>query len=1622
MDTDAQKVDVVAGGALAALRRNYVVVGKAHIVGWKAWLAIGIITGIAFGIVLVANRSGETDMSRAAGAPTPRQLISGVFRGPGGLEEFIHPQAVPGDAETVLASIQTNPLQFLTEEQKLSLSLKMKRYAVIPKRPLSSVESLKLEKKIVAIGGSGVKKAKNLRGAISFQAKSGTDIAKLWMDPAVEEIIEDRLVFLRANAVADGANQAVAGPITGILESEASLPEESVSKKKVIIGIVDTGVDVKALPFSIAGAKNYSLGSEVTRYNTFFQAWRNKHTFPIQIPATGDWLNVTIYFPAVFGILPSPSDLDLTVRDESGAIVGSSATQGSVPQSERVEIKIPKKSRGKTWTAIITVKNGTPRLAYQYFDIAKASAPWPAFTPTVEAGRYPQRLDVVLDAGEVPAQPKGALPSYNGKWKKGSFTLLGKKYGLIMSDANPEAVCGKYVYDDKMGNKTVQKLKMFVGYDAVSIDTTGDGDYSDQVGATKCYDNGQGYQYPIAPSVFLGNTTYYLDGNYSSFYVTKGIFDGKEFNDRINYLSSLNASVASFSTWDTASDAYGPRDSTEDFLAHGTHVAGIAHSIAPNASIYSSKVFGSGFGFAYCASAIGENGSVLCAQGVGAYESSIIDGIDGAIQNGARVINLSLGGWYDPAENACDDFLLSRYVRDVMLQKNITVVVAAGNDGSWSPMGWPACVPEVIAVGAVGTSKPYAVTEYSSRGPTAEGVEKPDLVAVGGDDPMWEDADGDHIAMQFPGGVEGPESSRAWAYFGVTNQAGNSRIKLAGTSMAAPQVSGAAARLLQINPKLTPQQIKLILTSTATDLGVPKTEQGAGLLNLKKALKLAKTPPKPNAVPVITVISPNGGETWTKGQQVVMRWKTENIPSSSLLSLALRHTDKAGIDTDYALIETANDGSESISVPTNVPNDTYRLVVKTALGGAVVHDESDATFSIMENQMTLAASLGEKPAPHDVVIGTKREVFANVLLWANKEAPEEIRLISAQFNLETDVGRANPINCGLFDGPNALMTGPYEVNPTSDGSYIFTLETPVTVSNDGGIKTLSLMCDSSADALDGDTVEWRVSGKNEFQAVSARGGAKVEVVVKDSPDDQNKVTMRSADSKTAINVIADVSLRNAVPGTANQLLGGFTTHTTAEDVMVKGLTLRFGVTGIAGLSNLTSIEVRDMGGTVIAGPKDITEGSEFANLAFTDLVVFPKGTKSYQIYGNIGQGFSAGQQITTLTIPSTWTGVVGAVTGTTVVPEPAGAITLGTVSVGVPTLTVALDSASPSKRLALAGTIGVVFSGLRLHAAREAITLQQIALELKSESGEPKSSDVIKTTLWDGSVKVGEAVFSPGTTARVVLSAPVTIPDDGDKILTIRADLAKIGTGSPGRPGEHLAIDYDGEDELGTYGIGVQSGERINTSTVYDTVSAGVLVYRSVPTLQKLAMPSSTLVNSNALSLYRFSVTSSTMGPVGLAKFTFKVVPMGSVTASSFVVYGYHDSGFSTPAYGNDGRLNSVVARPDPSGFVDIFFDPNGRNGMPEAITVADGQTRYFELRSEIANAQTGDTLSVRLDGDAASGGVTTFKNADGAVDNDFIWSGYSTTTSSLSHVDWANGYLVPGLPAVAMSANFFTK
>ncbi|MDD1752126.1 MAG: S8 family serine peptidase [Methanotrichaceae archaeon] len=189
------------------------------------------------------------------------------------------------------------------------------------------------------------------------------------------------------------------------------------------------------------------------------------------------------------------------------------------------------------------------------------------------------------------------------------------------------------------------------------------------------------------------------------------------------------------------------------------------------------------------------------------YLSDALKALDWCLENkeryGLRVISFSVGG-----ENPSDGTSLLDEACNRMVGQGIIMCVAAGNSGpAPSSIVIPGDAEKAITVGAVDDSG--VIFELSSRGPTADGVIKPDIVTLGVD------------------------------VVSALANSGNGYSSMSGTSMSVPLVAGASAILLQAQSDLEPSDVKRIFIKTSDDLGDPGPDNiyGFGALNLTCALE-----------------------------------------------------------------------------------------------------------------------------------------------------------------------------------------------------------------------------------------------------------------------------------------------------------------------------------------------------------------------------------------------------------------------------------------------------------------------------------------------------------------------------------------------------------------------------------------------------------------------------------------------------------------------------------------------------------------------------------------------------------------------------------------------------------------
>jgi subtilisin family serine protease len=300
----------------------------------------------------------------------------------------------------------------------------------------------------------------------------------------------------------------------------------------------------------------------------------------------------------------------------------------------------------------------------------------------------------------------------------------------------------------------------------------------------------------------------------------------------------------------------------DDTVDHGTHVSGTVAAqqdngigitgIAPRCKLMIVKVLGG-----------------LLGTG---YTSDITEGITYAVDNGAKVINMSLGG----TSKSLAEYNALKYA----WQHNVFIATAAGNAGdAGNPIEYPTGYPFAMGVGATDIND--VIANFSTHNGFVE-------VSAPGVD----------ILSTVP---DNTYDQSGWS----------------GTSMASPHVAGVAALLCAQYPGIANWEIRAMLQDAVVDRGTPGFDPYYGYGSLKAALAVRMLRPSPA---VLRILTPQFGSSLPVGTIPSVLWTPVIGATSYRLTVDL--------PSGLRKIITLNDTFYSVDPRTSMPLGTYHILVE----------------------------------------------------------------------------------------------------------------------------------------------------------------------------------------------------------------------------------------------------------------------------------------------------------------------------------------------------------------------------------------------------------------------------------------------------------------------------------------------------------------------------------------------------------------------------------------------------------------------------------------------------------------------------------------------------------------------
>jgi hypothetical protein len=631
----------------------------------------------------------------------------------------------------------------------------------------------------------------------------------------------------------------------------------------------------------------------------------------------------------------------------------------------------------------------------------------------------------------------------------------------------------------------------------------------------------------------------------------------------------------------------------------------------------------------------------------------------------------------------------------------------------------------------------------------------------------------------------------------------------------------------------------------------------------------------------------------------------------------------------------------------------------------------------------------------------------------------------------------------LVDANGSIVAGP--VDAAGQSATVDQVTFTDTVSFPIGVNVYTVKGKTPSTAANNMTYRFTTNpGGTDWTTGTVRGQVTGTTITPGPSGDQALQTMTVRAATLELSVAVTPAAQNVVAGTPSFTFANYQLDASGsgEDVRMPSIPLEYGATNTP--TNLTACQLYDGAVSLTTGSNVVDPSAEASSTAFTfdSPLVIAKGTvKTLALKCNISSSAAAGLMYQWGYDAGSSPSATGVTSGQSVTITENTSHGQYMTIVGSGTLTAALDASSPSYRVAAANTTGNTMSILRFSATNEDIRLDNVPLRLTNTSSS-SASDILQVTLWDGATKVGTAVFSGSNTiATSTLSSEVIVPKDGSKLITVKADFTEQGTGKPGTPGAFVAIDYDNRDTAGSRGTGQSSGSTITIGSGA-TASQGMRVFRSIPTLEKLPVPTNTLSNGDKV-LLRWKVTAGS-DRLAVAKFTI-AFSTTTATVSGLNVYCFTtltglelssecsglsgDGGFLATDYSaTEVQTNWVNA----STQWNFWAETSG--AASTTVEIPAGGTRYFQVRGTVSGSASGASVGTQLEGDAAY--VDLLANAEymfaaatatdntSLGDNDFIWSPISTSTgtASIDDFDWTNGYGVTGLPGTNMTAEVLSQ
>jgi hypothetical protein len=681
---------------------------------------------------------------------------------------------------------------------------------------------------------------------------------------------------------------------------------------------------------------------------------------------------------------------------------------------------------------------------------------------------------------------------------------------------------------------------------------------------------------------------------------------------------------------------------------------------------------------------------------------------------------------------------------------------------------------------------------------------------------------------------------------------------------------------------------------------------------------------------------------------------------------------------------------------------------------------SRGTLNVSKTNVVQAGNIPKDAS--DVVLGS----------WNFKVAGESITFNSIKVDLAAtgSLQAEDFTNCKLVSGDTNLTGSTDGSGAANDGDISFTDSFTLPI----GDNAVQLSCNVNDDGDANDTVQAAIDFTAEAN-LDATGDTTGDAITLETATayafplaevDANLQTV--TDLALTVTTLSQPAAQTIAPGTSGHLYTTvqFNAADSAEDIKLTSFEFYITASDTAKANELQNISfvigdktlsVTKNGSSAVAG----TDEEVSVTLSGDDQVIIPKGsTVDMMIYSDLSAGATAGGTHI-IDITSTNANVVvaqGSPSGNDVTATYSTSVgktmTVGT-SGGV--LEVSLASNNKSSALVAAGT-EVELGAFKFYAtSTEDVELDYLYLtQVVTDSASSAFTDYDKIWFVDeAGVEVPGTRTTPTSTKPKVDFADnafvVDITDSDGQILYLKANLAAIASASNGVSDHYLGYKIDAKADVVANGNLTGSASVEYLSTTSAPTGNTHYVYKGFPSFVRV--PLTEALKNDENDLYKFTIAANN-ADISLYGLTFDVSTTG-VTVTNLYLYDVTDE--------TELVMNVTAGVVNQGLWQTVGTDWEATEFANDEVLVSKDEPRTFVLRGHVAGAAAGDSVTVKVAGDAAHvAGTTTLLHTADEVDtdleDDFIWSDRSSDGAhAVGSADWTNGYLVKGLGSTSSTA-----